>query len=184
MTLPRAATDKQLALMTELGVPIPPACSFELATESIGLAQIVLRYVSQLANRNWQIRVEDEELRAVVRAVLAAPQVAAQIRENMEASSEVAFLAARDWEDDPHGSGAKRAKVELRDVTPDLKEDASYFFVKMQLEKHIPRLTGRMTVPLPAARATHTGPRIFLAQETRWEKLKRHWNELKARRSL
>ena len=168
----QSATDKQLSKMSELGLSVPPKCSFEQAAEAIGLAQIVLRYVAQIANRDWRIHVEDAELRAVVQAVMEQPELTRQICENMDASAQAAWMAVRDFEDDPTGSGFRR-KIERRDVTPDVKEDACYFFAKLQIEKHVPRLAGRISAP-PAPPKLESA-RIFLAQETRWDRLKRNW---------
>src|SRR5471032_1869919 len=129
MPVEQLASEKQRAVMAKLGLPVSPLCSAEQATESIWLAQIVLRYVSQIANKNWRIRVEDRELQPIVQAVMAAPGLAEQIRENMDASAQAAWTAVDDWEHDAASSSGARRAIERRDVTIDVKEDACYFFV-------------------------------------------------------
>ena len=187
MSVEHPASEKQRGFMAKFGLPIPPSCTAEQATEAIGLAQIVLRYVSQIANQNWRIRVEDQELYPIVQAAMAAPGLAEQIRENMDASAQAAWTAVDDWENDAASSSGARRKIERRDVTIDVKEDACYFFVKMRLEKRIPELAARENQPPPQAQppAAQSGftPRIFLAQETRWERLKRAWAALTSRRA-
>ena len=175
------ASEKQCSAMAELGLPVSASCTSGQATEMIGLARIVLRYVSQIANRNWRIPVEDSQLLPIVQAVMATGKLAEQIRENMDASAQAAWTAVNDFEKDPNASGP-RAKIERRDVVPDVKEDACYFFVKMQLEKRFPKLAERLNEPAPVQTVSNE-PRIFLAQETRWERLKRRWTTITSRRA-
>jgi hypothetical protein len=163
MTTTRPATDKQLALLSEFGISAPENCSVEQATELIATGRIVQRFAVQIAMQEWRSDLSGLDLSPLVKAVVETPEIARQIRENMDASAQAAVSAKAELE--------KEAKpINPNDLIADVKDDASYFFVKMRLEKMFPNISSHR---LPAQKTGHELPKVFLpAQQTRWEKFR------------
>lgn len=165
----RPPTEKQLALMRELGLSVPENCSVEDATELITTARIIQRFAVQIAKQEWRSDLSGFDLAPLVKAVLGVPGLARQIHENMDASAQAAFSAKAELEKEVRGKGTP---VDPNDLVGDVKDDASYFFVKMRLEKMFPNISSHR---LPAQKTGHELPKVYLAAElTRWERF-RFW---------
>src|SRR5579862_6113131 len=89
----RPATEKQLALMHELGLAVPETCSIEQASDLITTARIIQRFAVQIAKQEWRSDLSGLDLAPLVKAVIEAPGMAQQIHENMDASAQAAFSA-------------------------------------------------------------------------------------------
>jgi hypothetical protein len=163
----RTATEKQIALMRELGVAVPETCSVEEAADLIVTARIIQRFAVQIARQEWRSDLAGLDLSSLVQAVMSTPGMAQQIHENMDASAQAAFSAKAELEKDARG---KSNPIDPEALVGDVKEDASYYFVKMRLEKMFPNISSHR---LPAQKTGHEMPKVFLAPEqSRWEKFR------------
>ena len=151
------ATEKQIALMRSLGLVVSSGCTVGQAAEAIGGVRIIHCFAAQIAEQEWRQSLEDRDLRPLVTAVLAKPGMAAQIQDIMDASAQAAWTARTDQ--DANGSSARRLATR-KELTPDLREDGNYLFVKMKLERLFPDLPQELPVAMPAPQM-----RVFLARE-------------------
>ena len=166
-----AATARQLALMRDLGLVPPQTCTLAQAAEAIALAQIIHCFATQIAQQEWRQDLTERDIRPLVKTVLEKPGMAEQIRDIMDANAQAAWTAQTEHESGLH----KAVKIERRDVTPDLREDGNYLFVKMRLEKLFTDLPAYAPPKMQAVGQA----RVFLARdETLTERVKTWVNEL------
>jgi hypothetical protein len=152
------ATDKQISLIRDLGLAVPPGCSVALASELIGRTQIIRHFAIFVARQAWSADISERDLRPVIRAVMAKPSIADDVQEVMDAYTQAAFTAEAE-----HGKTPPKKSPTDPNIFMDLHEDATYAFVKLQLEKFLPDVEAmhpkRPLPPPPTAK-------VFLASDS------------------
>lgn len=144
------ATEKQVALIQDLGLTLPPGCTVAQASDIIGTAQIIRNFAVQIARQEWRVDISTYDLRPIIRSVLWTPEMAEEIHDIMDAQAQAAFTA-REEEEQIIATGASSP-----DMTPDLHEDKNYSIVKGKLEYHFPdlkQMNPRLTTPPPLPKA-------------------------------
>ena len=175
------ATDKQRALMVELGVSCPDNCTVAQASELTALARFVACYALQVAWQEWRQELSPAEVRPVVKAVFGVRGMAEQIRETMDAIAQAASLARDEREALARSpTGRLRRATDVRTGSeaggplqrPELREDASYVFVKLRLQRLFPGIAALAPMP-PAADSQRA--RVFLAADLRFLERLSYW---------
>ena len=175
------ATDKQRALLVELGVPCPADCTVAQASELTALARFVACYALQVAWQEWRQELSPAEVRPVVKAVFGVRGMAEQIRETMDAIAQAAALARDERESlerSPSGRLRRASDVRVdREANgalqrPELREDGSYVFVKLRLQRLFPGIAA-LTPMVPAADSQRA--RIYLAADVRFLERLSYW---------
>ena len=144
------ATDKQVALIQDLGLTLPPGCTVAQASDIIGTAQIIRNFALQIARQEWRADISGYDLRPIIRSVLWTPEMADEIHEIMDAQAQAAFTAREEEEQ------IKAAGASSPDMTPDLRVDKNYEIVKGKLEDHFPdlkKMSTRLSTPPPLPKA-------------------------------
>lgn len=152
------ATEKQVALIQELGLTLPPGCTVAQASDIIGTAQIIRNFALQIARQEWRADISGYDLRPIIRSVLWTPEMADEIHDIMDAQAQAAFTAREEEEQ------IKAAGASSPDITPDLHEDKNYSIVKAKLEYHFPdlkQMNPRLTTPHPPPR-----PKVYLPTDS------------------
>jgi hypothetical protein len=127
------ATDKQLALIRDLGLIAPHRCSVAQASELIGRTQIIRHFAIFVARQAWSVDVSDRDLRPVIGAVMQKPAISDDVQEIMDAYTQAAFTAEA-----AQGKAAGTSAPLEPSIFMDLHEDGTFTFVKSLLEKHLP----------------------------------------------
>ena len=175
------ATDKQRALIEELGVPCPETCTMTLASERIALARFVACYVLQVAWQEWRQEMTPAEVRPIVAAVFGVRGMAEQVRETMDAIAQAAALARDEREAlgrSPTGRLRRASDVRTGSEPagelqrPELREDASYVFVKLRLQRLFPGIAALAPPPPePHSQRAH----VYLARDLRFLERLSYW---------
>lgn len=155
------ATEKQLSLMRDLDLAVPPGCTVAQASDLIGMTQIIRHFAIFVARQEWHADISDRDLRAVIRAVMDKPAIASDIEETMDAYTQAAWTAKNEQEKES-GGGASSMQSEPG-VFLDLHEDGTYSFVREKLEQFLPDIKAlHPKRPLPPPPT----PKVFLASDS------------------
>ncbi len=152
------ATEKQVALIQDLGLKLPDGCTVAQASGIIGMAQIVRNFAVQIARQEWATDVSNYDLRPIIRAVLWTPEMADEIHETMDATAQAAF-SAREEEEQMEAVGAT-----VKPLESELRVDKNYEFVKSKLEYHFPNL--QQLRPKPVELPPPPKPKVYLASDS------------------
>ena len=151
------ATEKQIALIRDLGLTVPSGCTVAQASDIISLAQIVRHFAIQVARQEWRIDISDYDLRPIIRSILWTPEMADEIHEIMDAQAQAAWSAQ-----EAQGPASDQA-VAVQQFTHDLREDKNYNIMKAKLEYHFAELkTMSPKLTTPAAQKST----VFLASDS------------------
>jgi hypothetical protein len=152
------ATEKQLALIRDLGLVAPPGCSVAQASELIGRTQIIRHFAIFVARQAWNADLSERDLRPVILSVMQKSAISDDVQEIMDAYTQAAFTAEA-----AQGKAAGTSAPMEPSIFMDLHEDSTYTFVKNLLEKHLPDLKALHDKrPLPAPPTT----KVFLASDS------------------
>ena len=152
------ATEKQLALMRDLGLHIPAGCSVAQASELIGRTQIIRHFAIFVARQAWSADISERDLRPVIQSVMQNAAISDDVQEIMDAYTQAAFTAEA-----AQGKASGTSAPMEPSIFLDLHEDDTYTFVKDLLERHYPDVKALHDKrPLPAAPTT----KVFLASDS------------------
>jgi len=165
------ATEKQVTLIRDLGLTVPPECSVAQAADIITLAQIVRQFAIQIARQEWRQDISSYDLRPLIRSILWTPEMADEIHEIMDAHIQAAWSAQDDQE---RSTKDEKPMPEsgTPNVTHDLREDSNYTIVKAKLEYYFAELK---TMSPKLAASLPPKPTVFLASDSGVLSSVRNW---------
>ena len=140
----------------------------------------MLCYAVQVAWQEWRQDLSGANLCSVVEAVFAVPGMAEQIRETIDGMAMAAALATSEKEAAARNAKRQRsgntdgdagAATDAAQPKPDLHEDASYFLVKLRMQKLFPGIAALT----PPPRAAHQPAHVYLATDSGFFERVRSW---------